>query len=230
MHARYGIQNSDFYNFGETGFMMGMICSSMVVTRSDRCGKGKAVQPGNQEWATVITCISGDGFDVPPFLLVQGQYHLANWYTEGGLPNSWVIKPTAKGWTDNDSGLDWIEHFEMHTRTRTKGGWQMLVLDGHESHISVDFENFCKEHNIIPICLPPHSSHLTQPLDVGFFGPLKKAYGKEIGKFIQAHVNHITKVEFFLAFYMAYNATITLQVVSETLDLFLSTRRPLFLN
>jgi hypothetical protein len=91
----------------------------------------------------------------------------------------------------------------------------MLVLDGHKSHISVDFENFCKEHNIIPICLPPHSSHLTQPLDVGFFGLLKKAYGKEIGKFIQAHVNHITKVEFFLPFYAAYNATITKENVAS---------------
>jgi hypothetical protein len=90
----------------------------------------------------------------------------------------------------------------------------MLVLDRHESHISVDFKNFCKEHNIILICLPPHSSHLTQPLDVGFFGPLKKAYGKEIRKFIQTHVNYITKVEFFLAFYTAYNATITKENVA----------------
>jgi hypothetical protein len=81
-------------------------------------------------------------------------------------------------------------------------------------YISVDFGNFCKEHNIIPICLPPHSSHLTQPLDVGFFGPLKKAYSKKIRKFIQAHVNHITKVKFFLAFYAAYNATITKENVA----------------
>ena len=70
MRAKYGVVDGDFYNFDETGFMMGMICPSMVVTRSDRRGKSKAIQPGNREWATVITCISGDGFDVPPFLLV----------------------------------------------------------------------------------------------------------------------------------------------------------------
>jgi DDE superfamily endonuclease len=85
----------------------------------------------------------------------------------------------------------------------------MLVLDGHGSHQSVGFEDFCKHNNIIPICLPPHSSHLTQPLDVGFFSPLKKAYGKEIGIFIRAHINHITKVKFFLAFHAAYNASIS---------------------
>jgi hypothetical protein len=50
----------------------------MVVTRTDRRGRGKTVQPGNREWAIAIACISGDGFDVPPFLLVKGAYHLAN--------------------------------------------------------------------------------------------------------------------------------------------------------
>jgi hypothetical protein len=56
----------------------------------------------------------------PPFLLVQGACHLANWYSEGGLPDSWVIKPTSNGWTGNETGLDWIEHFDKHTRARTK--------------------------------------------------------------------------------------------------------------
>ena len=85
----------------------------------------------------------------------------------------------------------------------------MLVLDGHESHQSADFEAYCKSHNIIPVGLPAHSSHITQPLDVGFFGPLKRAYGRELEMFIKAHVNHITKVEFFLALHTAYQRAMT---------------------
>jgi hypothetical protein len=112
----------------------------MAVTRSDWRGTCKTVQPGNREWATAIACISGDGFDVPPFLLVEGAFHLANWYSEGGLPDSWVIKPTSNGWTDNETGLDWIKHFDQHTRARTKGSHRMLILDGHESHQSVELK------------------------------------------------------------------------------------------
>ena len=41
MRAKYGIQDCDFYNFDETGFMIDVICSSMVVTRADRRGRGK---------------------------------------------------------------------------------------------------------------------------------------------------------------------------------------------
>jgi hypothetical protein len=52
MRTKYGIQDGDFYNFDKTGFMIGMICPSMVVIRSDRHGKGKAVQPDNRECVT----------------------------------------------------------------------------------------------------------------------------------------------------------------------------------
>ena len=49
MRNKYGISNTDFYNVDETGFMMGMISSHMVVTQSSRQGKGKHIQPGNRE-------------------------------------------------------------------------------------------------------------------------------------------------------------------------------------
>ena len=35
MRAKYSILDCDFYNFDETGFMMGVICASMVVTRAN---------------------------------------------------------------------------------------------------------------------------------------------------------------------------------------------------
>jgi len=40
---------------------------------------------------------------------------------------------------------------------------------------------------------------------------LKRAYGRQIETFIKAHINHITKVEFFLAFTAAYKESITAQ-------------------
>lgn len=105
MKAKYGIQDCDTYNFDETGFMMGAIRPAMVITRADRIGKPRSVQPGNREWATAIVCISGDGYAMPPYLVLQGRHHLANWYTQTGLPHDWVIRTTTNGWTDNKTGL-----------------------------------------------------------------------------------------------------------------------------
>ena len=160
--------------------MMGVICPAMVVTRADRRSRGKAVQPGNWEWATAIICINSEGWSMPPFLVVQGKYHLSNWYLESNLPRScgWVIKPTNNGWTNNKTGLDWIKHFDKHTASRTKGLYRMLVLDGYESHESAAFQDYYKSYNIITISLPPYSSHITQPLDVGCFSVLKQAYSR----------------------------------------------------
>jgi hypothetical protein len=211
MRAKYGIQERDFYNFDETGFMMGVICGSMVVTRADRRGRSKQLQPGNREWATAIECVASDGFCIPPFLIVQGVNHLASWYTECGLPQPWVIKTTANGWTDNDTALEWIQHFDKHTKDRRQGVYRMIVLDGHESHLSAKFEDFCKANNIITLCLPAHSSHLTQPLDVGCFSVLKRLYGRELEEYIKAHITHITKTEFFIAFKAAHFNAITPQ-------------------
>ena len=95
MREKYSVLDCDFYNFDETGFIMGVIYTSIVITRADRRGRGKAIQPGNREWATAIICTSSEGWTLPPFLVVQGKNHLANWYTKGDLPDNWVIKPTS---------------------------------------------------------------------------------------------------------------------------------------
>src|SRR5580704_14902780 len=44
---------------------------------------------------------------------------------------------------------------------------QLLILDGHTSHVSLSFIEYCEQQYIIPLCLPPQSTHTLQPLDVG---------------------------------------------------------------
>jgi hypothetical protein len=51
--------------------------------------------------------------------------------------------------------------------------------------------------------MPPHSPHLLQQLDVECFGPLKKAYGREVERLIRCSITHISKTEFFPAFQAA---------------------------
>ena len=57
--------------------------------------------------------------------------------------------------------------------------------------------------------MPAHLSHLLQPLDIGCFGPLKKAYSRQIEDIIQSYISHITKDDFFPAFYTAFNTAMT---------------------
>lgn len=207
--AKYGIQEEDIYNFDETGFLMGQITTGMVVTRADRVARPRQAQPGSREWTTVIQAVNSQGWAVPPYIIVAGKTHLASWYRDRQLPGNWVIQLSDNGWTTNEIAVKWLQHFDKHTRGRIKGTKRLLILDGHESHHSMEFDNWCKENNIIPLSMPAHSSHKLQPLDLTCFGPLKHFYGLYVERLMRRYQTHIAKEDFFPGFLEAYTAAMT---------------------
>jgi hypothetical protein len=47
--AKYSVAEEDIFNFDETGFQIGVISTSKVITSSDRKGRLRIKQPGNQK-------------------------------------------------------------------------------------------------------------------------------------------------------------------------------------
>ncbi len=84
----------------------------------------------------------------------------------------------------------------------------MIVLNGYKSYLFVQFEEFCKEKNIITFYFFTHSSYIIQPLDVDCFNVLKQLYNQEFEDLIKTYINHIIKTEFFIVFKIAYLNTI----------------------
>jgi hypothetical protein len=190
----YGIVDQDVFNFDETGFMMGVASTSKVVTSSDRIGRAISIQPGNREWVTTIECINASGWSIPPFVILSAKLHQASWYQ--GLPPDWAVAVSDNGWTTDELGAEWIRHFHRHTESRSSGAYRLLILDGHSSHATPEFDLFCTENKIITLCMPAHTSHLLQPLDVGCFSPLKTAYGHEVSELARQGVFHVDKRDF----------------------------------
>jgi hypothetical protein len=92
--------------------------------------------------------------------------------------------------------MQWLTGcFEPETRDKAAGEYRLLICDGHDSHITGKWVAHCMDNNIVLLILPPHSSHLTQPLDVGVFGSLKKHLAAEIDPLIRLGVARIQKVE-----------------------------------
>ena len=69
--------------------------------------------------------------------------------------------------------MKYLIHFYDNTYKETKGKWRMLIFDDYRSHVSEPFLVYCWQYKIVPFQLPPHSTHLLQPLDIGNFQPLK---------------------------------------------------------
>ncbi|XP_051157997.1 uncharacterized protein LOC127279600 [Leptopilina boulardi] len=65
----------------------------------------------------------------------------------------------------------------------------LLILDNHESHLTIEGLEFCKRNNIDILTLPPHTSHKLQPLDKGVFGPLKAYYANQCSAWLFIHPN-----------------------------------------
>jgi hypothetical protein len=192
------INDHDTYNFDETGFAMGVAhpgASKVVVV--DTVGRATVIQPGDRRWTTVIECINAGGWALPPFVILEGKVHLEAWYRDNTqLPGDWAVAVSENGWTTDEIGLQWIKHFDKWTRSRTIGVHRLLILDGHGSHSTPEFDQYCIDNKIITLCMPAHSSHLLQPLDVACFSPLKRAYSRLIQELARQGIFHLDKTDF----------------------------------
>jgi hypothetical protein len=45
------------------------------------------------------------------------------------------------------------------TKAKARRRWQLLILDGHGSHVNMEFINFCDANMILLAIYPPHSTH-----------------------------------------------------------------------
>ena len=56
----------------------------------------------------------------------------------------------------------------------------LLLLDNHDSHLSIEVLDYAKDHGIVMLSFPPHCSHHMQPLDRTVYGPFKKHYNSTL--------------------------------------------------
>ena len=78
-----------------------------------------------------------------------------------------------KEWTDGEIGIEWIKHFDRHTKEKANSHWCLLPVDGHMSHYTQGFLQYPQEHQNHIFCYPSHGTHVYQGLDVTVFGILK---------------------------------------------------------
>ena len=90
----------------------------------------------------------------------------------------------------------------------------LLLVDGHSSHYDPDSIQFAQNQSIIIFCLPPHTTHEAQPLDVSFLGPLKKNWSHVCHDFIQSSSGKvITKYNFSELFSKAWLRTCLPEII-----------------
>jgi hypothetical protein len=183
---QYEILPENTYNMDEKGFFVGITSrSKRVFSKASYSRKEvtSALQDGNREWITLLACICGDGTLLSPGVIYKGK---------SGLQSSWVNDIEAgkhqvfcgnspSGWSNNGIGFAWLEQvFDRETRAKARRKWRLLILDGHGSHVTNDFIDFCDDNKILLCIFPPHLTHSLQPLDVVTFSPMATYYSQEL--------------------------------------------------
>ena len=86
--------------------------------------------------------------------------------------------------SDNSSYLEWFKFF---LRSIPPAKPVLLIQDGHTSHISIEFMELTCANDACVLCLPAHTTHLLQPLDVGAFKSLKAYFSKAWISYLSHH-------------------------------------------
>ncbi|RAL68050.1 hypothetical protein DID88_008773 [Monilinia fructigena] len=181
----------------------------MSASAYDRGKVTKARQDGSREVISLLACICADGTALPPTLIYKGD--------SGDLQDTWVDEvsygdqayfgASSNGWSSDAFGFTWLTKvFQRHTYQKAGKGYRLLIVDGHSSHVNMEFTSKCEELKIIVLILPPHSTHRLQPLDVGFFLPLSNEYTTELNLFLHngGGIVEMTKRNFWPIFRKAW--------------------------
>ncbi|XP_029924453.1 tigger transposable element-derived protein 1-like [Myripristis murdjan] len=188
------------FNCNETGFQLGR--KRVILPKSASVGYKPA--PGTRDHISVLACFSAAGDDIPPFLIYSKAYPGGVCYKTQGPPDA------LYGWSDSgcinsDLFKKWfLKHFLLRA---PKERPLLLIFDGHKSPLNLEVVEAARKENVILLCLPPHCSHILQPLDTGLFSFLKQRFTAFVGDGCTAETYFlVSKKEFSGVFKEPYQA------------------------
>ena len=223
----YEIEAENTYNMDEKGFMIGVIGRSKRIFDQGLYGKKQYKQSthdGNREWVTVLATICADGSTLPVGIIfpAKGDDVQQNWVHEIDPEEHEIHFATSpNGWTSHDLGLAWLKQvFDRYTKKKARGKYRPLILDGHGSHVTKDFIDFCDKHRILLLVFPPHATHTLQPLDVVCSKSLAQNYSNELLNRQHARFNWnlVDKSDFISLFWPAWKDTFTRSLVKRAFE------------
>ncbi len=67
----------------------------------------------------------------------------------------------------------------------------LLIQDGHSSHITMETIELARSNEVHLLCLPSHSTHVLNPLDIGVFKSFKSYFSKASHKYIVSNPGRV---------------------------------------
>ena len=216
---------SDF--FGKLGSIYGklnLVSKPMNIYNSDETGVTIVFKPGKVvaemgcknvysvsaaergRTHTILSCISASGSFIPPMMVYPRKRAVPQQHKEGAYPNTLFVS-SENGWMTSQLYIEWFKFFLQSIPSVRP---VLLIQDGHGSHVSIELIEMARSNDVHLLCLPAHTSHLLQPLDVGVFKSFKSNFNKACSKYMSSHPGRVVTVEVLASMVSeAYSASFT---------------------
>ena len=180
---RYKFQAHQIYNVDETGVQTVHSPGKVIAERgAKQVGQVTSAERGTL--VTVCCTVNAIGTFLPPMFIFPRVY-FKNAMLNNAPPGS-VGHAHPSGWMTAENFVEYLKHFTKHVKC-SKEEPVLLVLDNHDSHISIASLNLAKDSGIVLLTFPPHCSHKLQPLDRSVYGPFKKYYNNACASYMASH-------------------------------------------
>lgn len=119
-------------------------------------------------------CGTASGQLLPIYIVYKAEHLYSSWIYNA--PKDTRFNRSKSGWFDMQIFEDWFLEIVLPYFNSKGPSKKVIVGDNLASHVSEAVIKSCEQNNIRFVLFPPNSTHLTQPLDVAFFRPLKQKW------------------------------------------------------
>lgn len=206
--SKGNFDGTKIWNMDETGITTVQKPTKIVATKGKR-QVSKMTSGERGKLVTAVCCMSAAGQFTPPMLIFPRTRMSDLLMKDAPVGSIGVASPS--GWTDSELFVQWLQHFVKSTGS-SDTNQQILILDGHHSHKTLDAVTFAREHGVHMITLPPHCTHKLQPLDRSFFKSFKANYNRSADSWMLSNAGkRISMYDVAGIFGNAYNHTANIE-------------------
>ena len=161
------------FNCDETGFPLQYKAPRIVTKKGIK--HPIAITSNDKSQITVLACVNASGSTIPPMVIFDRKI-LKPELTHGEVPGT-IYGLTSNGWSNSEMFDLWFRnHFLRYIPSIRP---ILLLMDGHSSHFNPSTIKMAAAQRVIMFCLPPHTTHVAQPLDKSCFSALKASWNEE---------------------------------------------------
>ena len=132
----------------------------------------------SSEHTTIHVCVNAAGNAIPLMIIFKASMPGGKYSDQG--PEQALYGKSKSGFMDGELFVKWFELLFVPKARPSPQNPVLLLLDGHASHCTVELIDCAKRNNVILFALPPHTTHLCQPLDVAVFKSLKNEIARTV--------------------------------------------------